>query len=88
MYYRIIVKKNGAFLFRTSKIPTAYVMLNIRAGIAAGFQDQSGDPATQEYTVEVLVVDGLPQGSILSSGQLEALNNKVLEDQAEAGPQD
>ena len=66
MYFRIIVKKNGSFLFRTSKIATAPLASAIYDSITAGFNGAPG-----EHSVEILQVDGLPVGSIITYEALQ-----------------
>ena len=69
-YYRIIVKRNGAFFFRTSKLDNIDAMVRVRSGLAASFTGP-------EFTVQVLAVDPLPQGAILSEDQVAALEDML-----------
>lgn len=63
-YFRIIVKTNGAFFFRTSKM-TAQQALEARNLI------ESGVP-TSPITIEILQVSGAPVGQIIDGPALEA----------------
>jgi hypothetical protein len=69
MYFRIIVKQNGVFLFRTSRLHSAVELsksLNlIEQGISTAFADKT-------TTIEVLRVEP-SQGVTLSQAELTAV---------------
>lgn len=71
MYFRIIVKNAGFFMFRTSKISTVAALNQALNMIEAG--RDAANEAGQEMTTEVLQVEGAPVGKILSNVQLTAL---------------
>lgn len=80
MYFRIIVKQNGAFLFRTSKIKSPADALEIRKNIDVGFNGLAGQTgADEQHTVEILEVSGAPSGTILDADQLVALQAEVAQ---------
>lgn len=76
-YCRIIVKRDGALLFRTSRIPTVEV-LGVRSAIAAGYS--FGEPSAQvKFTVEVLGVDTEHNGRILDEAEVQATFHGAVE---------
>ena len=66
MYFRIIIKQNGAFVFRTSKIGSAAGLRALLPRVRAGF------PADEMFTIEVLRA-APSTGETLSDAQVEAL---------------
>ena len=71
MYFRIIVKNAGAFMFRTSKIGNAVSLSQALNVLEAGFI--AANEAGQEFTAEVLQVEGAPAGKILNQSELDKL---------------
>lgn len=69
-YYRVVVKRNGAFFFRTSKLVNIDAMVRVLSGLEASFTGP-------DFTVEVLAVDPLPQGQILLADQIAALKDML-----------
>ena len=76
-YFRVLVSKNGAKLFRTSRLRTAREALNVRAGISEGFRETA-------YAVELLSVDTNRNGHLVGLEEFAALNNAVLAEIANA----
>ena len=82
MYFRIIVKHNGAFLFRTSKIKTAALALEIHKNLDVGFNGLAGQTGEDEqHVVEILEVTGEPTGNILDANQLAILKAQTEAEQ-------
>lgn len=73
MYFRIIVKQNGAFLFRTSKITDPVVAANIANHIKAGFVSNIEGEGPATMSIEILQVTGSPQGAIIEASALFAI---------------
>lgn len=71
MYFRIIVKNAGFFMFRTSKINTQQALGQALNMLEAGFT--AANAAGQEFTAEVLQVEGAPAGKILNQSELDKL---------------
>ena len=71
MYFRIIVKNAGFFMFRTSKINTQQALGQALNMLEAGFI--AANEAGQEFTAEVLQVEGAPAGKILNQPELAKL---------------
>ena len=71
MYFRIIVKNAGFFMFRTSKINTQQALGQALSMLEAGFI--AANEAGQEFTAEVLQVEGAPAGKILNQPELAKL---------------
>lgn len=68
-YFRIIVKNNGAFLFRTSKIHNPTVAFNIAKHLQASFL--AGDGA-EVNEVNILQVAGQVTGTLITEDALLA----------------
>lgn len=73
MYFRVIVKQNGSFLFRTSRISTAAALFPILRGIEAGFTGATSLVASSgTYTIEVLQAKSA-EGAVMSFAEVAAL---------------
>lgn len=74
MYFRIIVKNGGFFMFRTSKINTQQALGQALSMLEAGFI--AANEAGQEFTAEVLQAyaeGSWPAGKILNQPELAKL---------------
>lgn len=66
-YFRILVSQGGTKLFRTSRIPSAVLMIDLLSRVQAGF------PAAEGYDVQVLgvsLVDQGEDGSMAKKGEI------------------
>lgn len=68
MYFRIIVKKNDAFFFRTRRLHSNSSMLEAMAHFDDAFRFTDG------FTVEVLQVTGEPSGKILNEAEIDVIS--------------
>jgi hypothetical protein len=64
MYYRIIVKQNDQFFFRTSRLHSDASMVKALQGMIAAF------PVSDNYSVDVLKVTGQPEGKVMSDAEV------------------